>query len=155
MKIKLIALGSKMPSWVEDGFKEYQKRLNPEIQLELVEASIAKRTKTGSINKWLKEEAEIINQLLKPQDYLIILDSKGKLHSTESLSERLINWREVGKTIVILIGGPDGIDESIKQKANESISLSKMTFPHPLVRIIIAEQTYRALSIIKGHPYHK
>lgn len=155
MKIRVIALGSKMPSWVETGVKEYQKRLKGDINFELVECPIAKRTKTGNIATWLSQESNIIRQQLAQADYLVVLDSHGKLHSTETFAERLAHWQHLGQTIAIVIGGPDGIDHTIKTLAKESISLSKMTFPHPMVRIILVEQLYRAMSVLKGHPYHK
>ncbi|MCF6767828.1 23S rRNA (pseudouridine(1915)-N(3))-methyltransferase RlmH [Thiotrichales bacterium 19S11-10] len=155
LKINLIALGTKMPQWVETGTDEYLKRLKGNIALKIKELPIAKRTKTTNKSIWLSQEAQSIDQQLGNNDYLITLDSQGKLHSTESLSDRLADWQSLGQDISIIIGGPDGIDQSIKNKASESISLSKMTFPHPLVRIVIVEQLYRALSILKGHPYHK
>ncbi|MCF6766045.1 23S rRNA (pseudouridine(1915)-N(3))-methyltransferase RlmH [Thiotrichales bacterium 19S3-7] len=155
MKIKLIALGQKMPSWVEAGFNEYKKRLQSDIDFQLCECPIAKRTKTGNITTWLNQEGQIILRELSDSDYMVVLDAQGKLHSTESLAQRLEHWKLLGQRIAIIIGGPDGIEQSIKSKANESISLSKMTFPHPLVRIMITEQIYRAMCILKGHPYHK
>ncbi|TNF66528.1 MAG: 23S rRNA (pseudouridine(1915)-N(3))-methyltransferase RlmH [Gammaproteobacteria bacterium] len=155
MKIKLIALGQRMPGWVEVGVSEFKKRLQGDIDYKVCECPIAKRTKTGNIKTWLNQESQIISQELSQSDYIVVLDSQGKLHSTESLAARLDHWKLLGQRVAIIIGGPDGIDQSIKNKANESISLSKMTFPHPLVRIMITEQIYRAMCILKGHPYHK
>ena len=156
MKIKLICLGEKMPKWVNEGYQEYAKRLSgSSIQLELIECPIAKRGKSGSVDIWLTQEAKTIEAKLQPQDHLVVLDVQSPLISTEKLAERLENWQLNSPNVVMLIGGPDGIADSIKARANEKISLSKMTFPHPIVRIIFAEQLYRAWTITQGHPYHK
>ena len=156
MKIKLIALGEKMPQWVNEGYHEYTKRLNGSaIQLQLIELPIAKRGKAGSIDKWLQDEAKSILSKLMPQDHLVILDVQSKLISTETLAEKIALWQQNHPNIAIIIGGPDGIHPKIKALAKEKISFSKMTFPHPIVRIILAEQIYRAWSINQGHPYHK
>ncbi|MFZ9036110.1 MAG: 23S rRNA (pseudouridine(1915)-N(3))-methyltransferase RlmH [Francisellaceae bacterium] len=156
MKIKLIALGEKMPKWVNEGFNDYAKRLKgSSIQLELIELPIAKRGKSGSIDKWLHDEAKAVEAKLHPADHLVILDVRSKPISTEGLAQKLADWQQNKPNVAILIGGPDGIGESLKQRADDKLSLSKMTFPHPIVRIIFAEQIYRAWSILQGHPYHK
>ncbi len=156
VKIKLLALGEKMPNWVQEGFDEYQKRLTgSSIQLQLVELPIAKRTKTGSIDGWLAQEAKTVLSKLNDQDHLVVLDVQSQPISTKELATRMKNWQQNTPNVAIVIGGPDGIDESIKRIAREKISLSKMTFPHPIVRIIFAEQIYRAWTILQGHPYHK
>ncbi len=156
MRIKLLALGEKMPAWVQEGVNEYQKRLTgSSVQLQVVELPIAKRTKTGSIDGWLAQEAKTVLSKLNEQDHLVILDVQSKLISTEELAQKMENWQQNTPNVAILIGGPDGIDDSIKRLAKEKISLSKMTFPHPIVRIIFAEQIYRAWTILQGHPYHK
>ena len=156
MRIKLLALGEKMPAWVQEGVNEYQKRLTgSSVQLQVVELPIAKRTKTGSIDGWLAQEAKTVLSKLNEQDHLVILDVQSKLISTEELAQKMENWQQNTPNVAILIGGPDGIDDSIKRLVKEKISLSKMTFPHPIVRIIFAEQIYRAWTILQGHPYHK
>ena len=156
MKIKIMALGEKMPSWVSEGFDDYKKRLTgSNIQLELIELPIAKRTKTGNVNKWLLDEAKLVQSKITPQDHLVVLDVEAKLVSTEDLAMKLENWQQDCSSVVILIGGPDGVDAPLKKQAKEKISFSKMTFPHPLVRIILVEQLYRAWSILQGHPYHR
>ncbi|APD51018.1 23S rRNA (pseudouridine(1915)-N(3))-methyltransferase RlmH [Francisella hispaniensis] len=155
MKIKIITLGEKPPKWVSDGYDEYKKRLSKSIPLELIELPIAKRTKTGNTKLWMEQEAKTILGKLNDSDYLVILDVNSKIISTEELADKMQDWKFNNPNVVILIGGPDGIDQSIKNIAKEKISISKMTFPHPLVRIIIAEQLYRAYTILEGHPYHK
>ena len=155
MKIKILSFGEKPPKWVIEGFNEYKKRLSKNIKLELIELAIAKRTKTGNPKLWLEQEAKVILSKLNPNDYLVALDVSSKNISTEELAHKLQNWQTENPNVVILIGGPDGIDQSIKNIAKDKISISKMTFPHSIVRIIIAEQLYRAFTILEGHPYHK
>ena len=155
MKIKILSLGEKPPKWVADGYDEYKKRLSKVIPLELVELPIAKRTKTGNPTIWMAQEAKTILSKLNDNDHLVILDVASKVISTEELAQKMDNWKQNSPNVAILIGGPDGIDDSIKAIAKERISISKMTFPHPIVRIIIAEQLYRAHTILEGHPYHK
>lgn len=155
MKIKILSLGEKPPKWVADGYDEYKKRLSKAIALELIELPIAKRTKTGNSSIWMAQEAKTILNKLNDNDHLVILDVASKIISTEELAQKMDNWKLNSPNVAILIGGPDGIDDSIKAIAKEKISISKMTFPHPIVRIIIAEQLYRAHTILEGHPYHK
>ena len=155
MKIKILSLGDKPPKWVTDGFDEYKKRLSKSIPLELIELPIAKRIKTGNPKLWMEQEAKTILSKLNPNDYLVILDVASKVMSTEELASKMDSWKQNSPNVVILIGGPDGIDQSIKSISKEKISISKMTFPHPIVRIIIAEQLYRAYTILEGHLYHK
>ena len=155
MKIKILSLGEKPPKWVTEGYDEYKKRLSKTVPLELVELAIAKRTKTGNPKLWMEQEAKTILSKLNPNEHLVILDVASKVISTEELADKMHNWKQNSPNVVILIGGPDGIDKSIKDIAKEKISISKMTFPHPIVRIIIAEQLYRAYTILEGHPYHK
>ena len=155
MKIKILSLGEKPPKWVADGYDEYKKRLSKVIPLEMLELPIAKRTKTGNPKIWMEQEAKTILSKLNDSDHLVILDVASKIISTEELAMKMENWKFNSPNVAILIGGPDGIDDSIKKIAKEKISISKMTFPHPIVRVIIAEQLYRAHTILEGHPYHK
>ncbi len=156
MKIKILALGEKMPKWVQEGCQEYQKRLSSSsIKLELIELSIAKRGKNNNIQNLMALEAKSLLSKISDNDYIVVLDPHGKLISTEQLAEKITGWQQNSPNVIIIIGGPDGIDPEIKKMAHEKISLSKMTFPHPIVRIVLAEQIYRAWSILQGHPYHK
>ena len=155
MKIRILSLGEKPDKWVLDGFNEYKKRLSKIFPLELIELPIAKRTKTTNPTIWKAQEAKIILSKLNNNEHLIILDVASKIISTEELAQKMNNWKFNNPNVAILIGGPDGIDDNIKKIAKEKISISKMTFPHPIVRIIIAEQLYRAHTILQGHPYHK
>lgn len=155
MKIRILSLGEKPPKWVVDGYNEYKKRLSKFIPLELVELPIAKRTKTTNPKLWMQQEAKTILAKLNANEHLVILDVSAKIISTEDLATKIQNWQQNYPNVAILIGGPDGIDQKIKTIAKEKISISKMTFPHPIVRLIIAEQLYRAHTILAGHPYHK
>jgi len=155
MIIKLIAVGEKMPAWIESGYSEYEKRLKQNVKLQLIEIPVAKRTKTSSLKTLMQNEAKAIKLKISKSDHIVILDFRGTQYSTETFAEHLSYWQTNNPSVAIIIGGPDGIDESIKKLAQESIALSKMTFPHPMVRVIFAEQIYRAWSYLKGHPYHK
>lgn len=155
MKIKLIAIGHKMPNWVETGFAEYQKRLPQDCSLELTEIPALKRPKNADIERIMAQEAKAMLSKITTQDHCIALDKEGKIWNTEQLAEQLQNWQHSGNNIAILIGGPEGLHASCLERAKQQWSLSKLTFPHPLVRVILAEQLYRAWSVTCGHPYHK
>jgi len=155
MKLRLLAVGQKMPSWVEQGYKEYAKRLPSDCNLELVELASGHRGKSTSVTKVKQQEGEMLLKAIKPQEWVVALDVKGKPWSTEQLSEQLAGWRMDGKDICLLIGGPNGMSDEVMARANQRWSLSNLTLPHPLVRIVMAEQVYRAWTILQNHPYHK
>ena len=155
MRIRLIAIGQKMPAWVTTAYGDYAKRINGDCQLELVELPMQKRLKNSNINQLRDKEAKSILDALKPCERIVALDVLGKDLTTESLANKLKDWQMDGRNIAILIGGPDGISPSLLQKADDKISLSKLTLPHPLVRVLLSEQLYRAWSINHGHPYHR
>ncbi len=155
MRIKLIAIGTRMPKWVEQGYQDYAKRLNQEIQLELVEVSAGKRGKNADLERIKQKEGDATLSAIAASDWVIALDVKGKRLSTEKMAERLESLMGAGQHVSLLVGGPEGLANACLSRANEKWSLSDLTLPHPLVRIVIAEQLYRAWSIIKGHPYHR
>lgn len=155
MNIQLITIGSKMPDWVTQGFNEYQKRLKPEIDLQLHETTLIKRNKNADITRLQQQEAKQISQALKQQPHVVALDSRGAQHTSEQLSVRLNDWKHLRKPIALLIGGPEGFAKETINESHEQWSLAKLTYPHPLVRVIVAEQLYRAQCILNGHPYHK
>lgn len=155
MKIKLIAVGTKMPSWVSEGYNEYAKRLNQDIQLELIEVPAGKRGKKADLVRIKEKEGELMLAATAPQDSIIALDVKGKALSTEQMAEALSQLMREGRHVSLYIGGPEGLAPDCLKKADKKWSLSALTLPHPLVRVLIAEQLYRAWSILKGHPYHK
>ena len=155
MKIHLVAIGEKMPSWVSAGFEEYARRLPRECSLVLRELPLATRGKSGDPLKWKREEAEAIRTVLPKGAYIVALDVLGKAWDTPELSRRLGLWMQEHSDLVLLVGGPDGLDETLLSEAHTRWSLSPLTFPHPLVRIVLAEQVYRAWSLLNNHPYHR
>lgn len=153
MKLKLVAVGQKMPRWVQDGTNEYAKRLPRECAFVTQEIPLSQRGKNTDIKRARQQEGEKI--LAASQNCrLITLDFAGKPWSTEQLAKRLNAWRELGQDVAFAIGGPDGLDDSVLRAADESWALSNLTFPHPLVRLILAEQLYRAWTVTQNHPYH-
>ena len=155
MKIKLIALGDKMPSWVNYGFREYQSRLKGELTLELKELPLLKRSDARQLKKIREKEDKEILGIIKNTPYFICLDERGENYSSLELAQRLKFWTDNFSEITLLIGSPEGISPEIKNQAKELWSLSKLTLPHPIVRIVVAEAIYRAFSINKNHPYHR
>tara|TARA_R110000868_G_scaffold4805_17_gene29921 strand:- start:2829 stop:3296 length:468 start_codon:yes stop_codon:yes gene_type:complete len=155
MKIRLLAVGQKMPSWVTEGYQEYAKRLPADCALELVEISPGYRSKSSSKEKAMQQEADALLKAIRPQEHLVALDVLGKPWSTEQLASQMGQWRMDGHDIALVIGGPDGIAPSLLTQAKQRWSLSSLTLPHPLVRVVVAEQIYRAWTLLQGHPYHK
>jgi 23S rRNA (pseudouridine1915-N3)-methyltransferase len=155
VKIRLLTITHKTPSWVNEGYLDYAKRLPAHCSLELVEISAEKRLANADIKRIREREGEKLLAAVKPQHSLIALDAQGKLLTTEGLSEQLADWQKAGRHIDLLIGGPDGLSTACLQKAKWRWSLSTLTFPHFLVRVIVAEQIYRAHSLLIQHPYHR
>ncbi|MFB3090030.1 MAG: 23S rRNA (pseudouridine(1915)-N(3))-methyltransferase RlmH [Gammaproteobacteria bacterium] len=155
MKIHLIAVGKKMPEWVNAGFSEFSKRMPPELQINLIEIPPSVRNKATPVEKNIKEEGERIQSAIPANSKIFVLDGKGKYFSSIELSKKMESWLPLGQDISLIIGGADGLDDRIKKNADETWSLSSFTLPHALVRVVIAEQLYRAWSILKGHPYHR
>lgn len=155
MQIYLIAIGQRLDDWVNQGYQEFAKRLPPECRLHLIELPANKRTKNTDIQRAIRDEGERILAAIPANTQVYAMDAAGQQWSTERLATQLDKWLGDGRDVALLVGGPDGLSEQCKARADTCLSLSRMTFPHPLVRIIIAEQLYRAWSILKGHPYHR
>jgi len=155
MRIQIIAMGDRMPAWVEQGYQEYARRMGSEIQLQLHELSPEKRGKSADTRRILDKEGERILQTIPDGSEVVALDRQGRELPTEALADKLRGWLGSGRDLALLIGGPEGLSAACLQRADWRLSLSAMTFPHPLVRIMLAEQIYRAYSILKNHPYHK
>ena len=155
MKIKLITVGTRMPTWVTEGYYEYQKRLPREIVLELIELEMPKRSKNIDINQLITKEGLLMLNHIHKNDLVIALDERGQSWSTKELAKQLQHWLQGGTDICLLVGGPDGLAPSCKERATSQWSLSPLTLPHPLIRPILAEQLYRAWSIMNNHPYHR
>jgi len=148
-------VGKSMPSWVEQGYQEYAKRLTGNIKLELIEIPLNKRSKHADISRLIAQECKHMMSHIQTQDHVIALEVKGKNWSTEELAENLGQWQQQGQNICLLIGGPEGLHQDAINRAQEKWSLSNLTLPHPLVRVVLAEQIYRAWSILARHPYHR
>lgn len=155
MKLRLLAVGQKMPSWVTQGVQEYAKRLPADCCLELVEIAPGHRAKNTPIEKAMQQEAEALRKAIRPSDHVVALAVEGHSWSTPQLAQELGQWRMQGGDVALLVGGPDGMTPDILALAKQQWSLSRLTLPHPLVRVLLAEQLYRAWSILQGHPYHK
>lgn len=155
MLIKLLAIGTKMPEWVRLGYQEYAERMPKECRLKLIEINAIKRTKNSDLNKIMQQESELLWEATEPSDLIVALDREGQSFNTEQLAQKLEQWRQSGQNISLWIGGPEGIAKPVLQKAQSTWSLSSLTLPHPLVRIVVAEQLYRAMSILQNHPYHR
>ncbi len=158
MRIHLIGIGRRMPGWVAQGFEDYARRLPPECGLTLVELEPGRRGRTMSPAETAKVKAEEGARLLRavPKGAgITVLDERGRPWSTADLAAALGVWLGEGRDRALLVGGPDGLDASVIARADQRWSLSNLTFPHPLVRVILAEQVYRAWTLLNNHPYHR
>ncbi len=155
MRIHLLAIGTKMPGWVNTATAEYAGRMPPQCQLLIREITAEKRTKNSDLNRIRQSEGEKLLAAIPDGNLVITLDVKGKPWSTEQLSQQLDAWMMSGRDVSLLVGGPEGLSLTCLQRAEQSWSLSPLTFPHPLVRIVVAEQLFRAWSILTNHPYHR
>jgi 23S rRNA (pseudouridine1915-N3)-methyltransferase len=154
MRLTLLAAGTKLPNWINDGFKEYAERLSGEYRLELKEVPVAQRSGTD-IKQALNKERDKMISAIPPNAYVVALQVQGKMLSSEELAEFLQARAQDGRDVVFCIGGPDGIPQEVDARANFRWSLSTLTLPHALARVVVAEALYRAVMIIKRHPYHR
>lgn len=155
MRLRLICVGQKMPGWVTEGFQEYTRRMPRELSVDLVEVPMAHRGKNPDVPRLMQQEAEAVLGATGDRDRVVALEVGGKAWSTEVLAQQLENWQLEGRDVSFLVGGPDGLHASCRERADQQWSLSPLTLPHPLVRILLAEQLYRAWSITRNHPYHR
>lgn len=155
MHIRLVAVGDRQPSWVNSAFDEYVTRLPPQWRFRLDELGTASRRKSGRPGEAKNAEAESILSRVKPAEQLILLDERGKQFSSREFADRVDQWQAVGEDVVFVIGGPDGVADAVRQRANLVWSLSRLTLPHGMARVLYAEQMYRAWSLLSGHPYHR
>lgn len=154
MQLHIIAVGKKMPSWVTTAFQEYQKRFPRDFAVQLTEIAQEKSNNQNEIVLMEREGKRMLSAIPKPS-YSIALDVKGSLWNTTQLSEKLERWQTLTPTVNFFIGGPEGLSQSCLAIADERWSLSPLTFPHPMVRILLIEQLYRAWSLLNHHPYHR
>lgn len=155
MKIKIVSPANKMPDWVDKACQEFIKRLDENCKLEFHDIPLNTRTKNADIKRLIEKEANSMLKLVQSDDWVVALSIDGKQFSSEGLAQQLETWQSQGQNVVIFIGGPEGLHASCLERANQRISLSLLTLPHPLVRVLLTEQLYRAQCILKGHPYHK
>jgi len=155
MHIHIISIANKMPDWVNAGYNEYARRMTAECQLNLIELAPAQRSKTTDLKRAIEDEGRRLLKAVPKNAHIIALDVNGRNYTTESLADELQNWLANATDIALLIGGADGLSRECLDSAKSKWSLSKLTFPHPLVRVILAEQLYRAWTISKNHPYHR
>ncbi|WP_053980760.1 23S rRNA (pseudouridine(1915)-N(3))-methyltransferase RlmH [Marinagarivorans algicola] len=155
MKVQLIAVGTKMPDWIQKGYGEYCKRLPKELAPKLIELAPGHRGKNASVSTAIETEGKEILNAIASNDFVIALEVLGKPWATEQLAGHLTDWRMEGQNLCFIIGGPDGLSASVLARANAKWSMSNLTLPHPLVRVVFIEQLYRAWTILNNHPYHK
>lgn len=155
MRLRLIAVGVRPPRWVSQAFEDYCRRLGPSLKLVLVEVEPGQRTGAEGPRKAIGAEARKILSLLRADDFVVALDEHGAELTSEALSQWLAQRMQAGRDLAFLIGGPDGLAPEVLARADLTLSLSRLTLPHALVRVVLAEQLYRALSILAHHPYHR
>jgi 23S rRNA (pseudouridine1915-N3)-methyltransferase len=155
VRIQLIAAGTRRPAWEREGFEAYAKRMPRECSLSLVEIAVAKRGANADIARLRSREGEHMLDKVAKNARVIALDEKGRSFTTTQLAEQLSNWLASGQDLALLIGGPDGLAAACHDAAQMSWSLSPLTFPHGLARVVVAEQLYRAWTVTTGHPYHR
>lgn len=161
MLIRIVAVGQRMPAWVDAAAADYLKRMPDELRTELVAIRAeprgdgSRQVQAGKVPAILEREAERIRQKLPARARLVVLDERGEDLSTTALAQRLGRWQQSGEPVAIVIGGPDGLAADLKSEARECLRLSSLTLPHGLARVLLAEQLYRAWSINSLHPYHR
>ena len=155
MRIHILTVCQKVPTWIEEGYREYQKRLPRDLELIVKEIKPQTRGARISTDKIKEEEAKKILEVIPGKARVIVMDERGKALSTQEWADRLSGWQLDFPEVAFVIGGSEGLSDKIRQRADEIWALSKMTFPHALVRVLIAEQIYRAWTVLQGHPYHR
>jgi 23S rRNA (pseudouridine1915-N3)-methyltransferase len=153
VKLYVVAVGHRMPAWVEAGFNEYAARMPREARVEL--KAIKPAARGGGAGRAIEDEGARLLAAAPRNCLKVALDERGSLITTAELARRVSRWQETGHDIAFMVGGADGLADSVKQAATFSWSLSPLTLPHGLARVLLAEQLYRALSILHNHPYHR
>ncbi|WP_332675705.1 23S rRNA (pseudouridine(1915)-N(3))-methyltransferase RlmH [Aromatoleum sp.] len=155
MKLLIVAVGTRMPAWVEAGFDEFARRMPRELPLHLLEVKAEPRTTGKTVEAMMAAEATRLEAALPARCRRVILDERGTDITTKALAQRLEAWQGEGEDVALIVGGPDGLAPALKASAHERIRLSSLTLPHTLVRPLLAEALYRAWSVLKNHPYHR
>jgi 23S rRNA (pseudouridine1915-N3)-methyltransferase len=155
MRIRLLVIGTRPEDWVREAVALYLDRLPPHLKPEMVEMPLSLRSSGGDPAVARAKESQRILQRLKPGDFVVALDERGKPWSSTDLARELDRWQNHQPSVALVIGGPEGLTDEVRARANQVWSLSALTFPHGLARVIVLEQLYRAWTILNGHPYHK
>ncbi len=155
MKLIILSVGNKMPDWITQGFNEYAKRMPREAKIELLEIKPESRTSGKTTEQIMQAEAQRILNVLPSGCLRIALDERGAMPTTKQLAAQMKNWMRGGQDVAFIIGGADGLHDLVKQTAQHLMALSALTLPHAFVRVLLAEQLYRAYSLMHNHPYHR
>jgi 23S rRNA (pseudouridine1915-N3)-methyltransferase len=155
LRLSLIAASNRQPEWVDDGAADYAKRLRGRCTLEIKTVPLARRTPTAPVERAIHEEGERMLALVPQGAHVVALLETGKPWSTKELARKLEGWMQLGAPVSLLVGGPDGLSPECVARTNERWSLSSLTLPHGLVRVVVAEALYRAWSLLENHPYHR
>lgn len=155
MHIRLLAVGDRQPSWVDDAVGIYTERFPREWKFQLDIIPTVRRSKNDKSRQAMQAEGELIAAKLGPTEQVVLLDERGKQLSSKSLAAKLTDWQSDGRDLCFIIGGPDGVSDAVRQRANMMWSLSQLTLPHGMARALLSEQLYRAWSLQTGHPYHR
>lgn len=155
MRLQVISVSGRQPDWVQAGFEDFARRLKGSCTLSLTEIPLPKRGKASSVDQLMAKEGQRILAAIPKGAHVVALDETGRQHTTAALAARLQTWMAMGRAVALLIGGPDGLARECLQRADESWSISALTLPHGLVRIVVAEALYRAWSLLEHHPYHR
>lgn len=155
MNITVLAVGNKMPRWVDEAVNEYSKRFGRDIHYTIKEIKPEKRGSGVSAAQGMAAEEKRILDAIPDNAYLVVLDERGQAPTSVELAGYLKNWQQNGEHICLIIGGADGLTNNVKQRARMMLRLSSLTLPHGMVRVLLTEQLYRAVSILNNHPYHR
>lgn len=155
MKLLILAVGNKMPAWITEGFNEYTKRMPREATISLIEIKPEPRNSGKTATQIMEAEAQRIRAAMPNGALCIALDEHGATPTTRQLAQQMQDWMRQGHDVAFVIGGADGLHESVKQLARQTMALSSLTLPHGMVRVLLAEQLYRAHSLLHNHPYHR
>jgi 23S rRNA (pseudouridine1915-N3)-methyltransferase len=155
MKLLVAAVGRRMPAWVDAGFMEYARRMPRDARLDLIAIKPEARADGRVVERLLDAEGKRILAALPAGSVKVVLDERGTLLSTVGLAKRIERWRATGRDVAFIVGGADGLAEGVKRAAELTWSLTPLTLPHGLARVVLAEQLYRAISILHNHPYHR
>lgn len=155
MKLFILAVGNKMPEWITSGFNEYSKRMPREATIALIEIKPEPRTMGKTVAQIMEAEAQRIENALPKDVTRVVLDERGTHLTTKQMAQKMHDWLGGGRDVAFIIGGADGLHESVRNSAQQLLALSALTLPHGMVRVLLAEQLYRAYSLLHNHPYHR